>query len=113
MALKNDAGRILGAIKQVPGVASVTRGWPKQGAKLPCVLVGLAADVAEDYRDDEEYLTSLEYDVRIFSRTSDDSDAVSDGVDDAMRGLGYRRTLRYEDYGEDIRMVVLRYKGLF
>lgn len=113
MALKNDAGRILGALKQVPGVASVTRGWPKQSAKLPCVLVGLAADVAEDYRDDEEYLTSLEYDVRIFSRTSDDSDAVSDGVDDAMRRLGYRRTLRYEDYGEDIRMVVLRYKQVF
>ena len=113
MALKNDAGRILTALREVPDVASVTRGWPRQDAKLPCVLVGLAADAAEDYRDDEEYLTSLEYDVRIFSRTSDDSDAVSDAVDDAMRALGYRRGMRYEDYGEDIRMVVLRYKQYF
>lgn len=110
--LHNDAPRIMAAMETVPGVASVTRGWPKKTAKLPCVLVTLASGVAEDYRDDVEYLTELAYDVRIFARTAEQSDAVASAADDQMKALGYTRGLYYEEYGEDMRMIVLRYSKL-
>lgn len=110
MTLKDDAPRILDALRQVEGI-TVTTAWPKEEPTRPVVLLTLAGDTPADHRDDQEYLTELEYYVRVFAAKAADMRRICAAVQDAMEALGYRRTFRWEEPGEDggWRQTALRY----
>ena len=96
----NEADRISVALSQIDGIASVTRGWPKQSALLPCAVVRLEEQGAADMRDGAEYLTRTVYGVRIFASTLSACDALKAPVAAAMEALGYTLQRAAEADGE-------------
>lgn len=96
----NEAVRIAEAMAQIAGVASVTRGWPKQTAKLPCVAIGLEEQSVADTRDNAVYLTRTIYLLRIFAATTGVCDALNEPVSGAMEALGYTLVRTLEADGE-------------
>lgn len=96
----NETDRIAEALAQIAGIASVTRGWPKQTAKLPCVAVTLTERSAVDTRDNEAYLTKQVYLLRIFAQTMGACDALKDGLTAAMVTLHYSLKSVQEADGE-------------
>lgn len=106
MALTNEAEQIAVALGEGIGeLAAVTRGWPKSLATLPCAAVLLAGETPEDYRDNAEYLTELEYYVHIFCASMAACDRIGAAVDVLMQQMGYTRTFAYEDNGETCHLV--------
>ena len=97
----------LGAIE---GVRSVTRGWPRQFDRLPCVAVSKASDTTVDVRDDREYAAELEYYIRVFARRTKEADTLAEAVDAQMEALGYTRTFSYDGDEPDVRVAALRYR---
>ncbi|MBN1778449.1 MAG: hypothetical protein JW811_10045 [Clostridiales bacterium] len=85
----NETDRIAEALAQVAGVATVTRGWPKQTAKLPCVALQLKERSAVDTRDNEVYLTKHVYLLRVFAQTMGACDALKADITGAMEALHY------------------------
>ena len=85
----NETDRIAEALAQIAGVAAVTRGWPKQSAKLPCVAVQLKERSAVDTRDNEAYLTRQVYLLRVFAKTMSACDALKADITSAMEALRY------------------------
>lgn len=85
----NETNTIAEALAQIAGIASVTRGWPKQAAKLPCVAIALEDQSAADTRDNAVYLTRHEYALHIFAQTMGACDALKDAIVSAMEALGY------------------------
>jgi len=85
----NETDTIARALAQIAGVASVTRGWPKQTAKLPCVALQLKERSAVDTRDNEVYLTKHVYLLRVFAQTMGGCDALREDIIAAMGALGY------------------------
>lgn len=111
MALKNDALAICRALEVIEPVNTITRGWPKSFESLPTLAVSEAGNTPAEFRDDDVYLDELVYDVRIFSNSSAQKDAIAPSVDEIMtRELGYQRILVYDDDGADVRMKVMRYR---
>lgn len=98
------------ALRAIPGVKSVVRGWPKAAEKLPCIAVNLAEESVRDYRDDARYLMEVEYYIRLFTAQAIQADALRDAIDDAMLGLGYRLTLAWDDDSDQIRLSLFRYR---
>jgi hypothetical protein len=96
----NETSRVAEALAQIPGVALVTRGWPSQTAKLPCLAVTLEDERPADMRDDAVYLTRRSYTVRVFAASAETCDALGDGVTDAMEALGYTLERALEAEGE-------------
>jgi len=99
----------------ISGVKAVFPDWPETWQELPCVAVTESANQSAEYRDDEEYITELEYYVRVFARISEDRAAVSSAVDDTMRTLGYKRTFAWEEPGNEggVRQKAIRYRKYF
>ena len=85
----NESGTIAEALAQIAGVASVTRGWPRQTAALPCIAVGLDDQSTADTRDNAAYITQHTYSVRVFAQTMSGCDALQEAVADTMTALGY------------------------
>lgn len=109
MALKDDKPRILAELAKIEGVKQALSAWPKDWGKLPCVVVSLASNQPVEYRDDREYVTELEYYVRVFAAKEAERADVASKVDDAMLSLGYTRGMHYEEDGEGIRQMAMRY----
>lgn len=105
----NEAARIIDALKQIPGL-TVTRGWPKSFAKLPCAAVALASDAIADRRDDIRYLTELEYYLRLFGDNQLQVDTALPQINAAMEQLGYERSFLWEESDGEIRQICLRYR---
>lgn len=108
--IHNEAEAIKARLMGVEGVRSVTRGWPKGFADLPCIAITKAADTPIERRDDQEYLAELEYYVRIFGDKISQVDDLAPLVDAAMEEMGYTRTFSYDDDGDDVRMQAMRYR---
>lgn len=109
MRLKDDTPRILEALRHVEGV-TVTTSWPGAPAGEPTVLVTLAGDRGTDRRDDREYLTEMEYYVRVFAAKAAGMRRVCAAVHEAMEALGYERVFRWEESGDGFRQTALRYR---
>lgn len=110
MALSHEIEPLMAALRTVPGVQSVVRGWPKAKEKLPCIAVNLASEVVLDYRDDRRYLMEVEFYLRLFTAQATQADALRDAIDDLMLSQGYELTMAYDDDSEQIRMSVFRYR---
>ena len=65
---------------------------------------------AADSRDDGEYLTRLEWYVRVFARKESEQWALCGGVEEAMARLGYRRTFHWEEGMADVRHTAYRFE---
>lgn len=102
----NDADRIAGALSQIAGIASVTRGWPKQTALLPCAAVRLEEQGPADVRDGMEYLTRSVYTIRLFAAVSGACDALRAPVAAAMEALGYTLERAAEADGETAQLIL-------
>ncbi len=102
----NETEIIAQALAQVGGIASVTRGWPKQTAKWPCVAVTLKEKSAADTRDDDVYLTRHVYLLRVFAQTSGGCDALREPVAAAMEALGYTLSHAQEKDGETAQLLM-------
>ena len=98
------------ALKAIPNVKLVDTKWPEQFKTTPCIIFNLAGETGEDFRDDKEYLTELEWYVRVFAAKEADLWAIADAAKEAMEGLGYVRTFRWEEPGTGIRQVAIRMK---
>lgn len=85
----NETDRIIQAVAAIEGVRSVTRGWPKQDAQLPCVALQLLERSAADTRDNDVYLTRSRYLIRVFGPTLSACDALKDEIVSAMGALHY------------------------
>lgn len=110
MAIHNEAEKIKTRLIGISGVKSVTRGWPKDFANLPCIAISKAADTPKDFRDDREYVAELEYYIRIFTERASAADAIAEAVDAAMEEMGYARTFSYDDDESEVRIAALRYR---
>lgn len=105
----DETPRITAALEQIEGLRVATA-WPKECPEEPVALVTLAGERAAARRDDREYLTEMEYYVRVFTASSGDMRRLCAAVDEALEGLGYARTLRWEEDGEGWRQTAARYK---
>ncbi len=85
----NETDRIIQAIAAIETVQSVTRGWPRQDAQLPCVALQLLERSAVDTRDNDAYLTRSRYLLRVFGQTLSACDALKDEITAAMAALHY------------------------
>jgi hypothetical protein len=96
----NEAAHIAQTLAQIEGIGSVTRGWPKQTAKLPCAAVGLDDESAADTRDNAVYLVQRVYGIRVFAATMSACDAIGESITAAMEALGYTMSRTQEIDGE-------------
>jgi hypothetical protein len=108
--VRNEAEAIATALGEIPGIALVTRGWPTDFARIPCLSVQLLTEIPADSRDDDEYLTELEYYIHIFCNTMKECDTFTPIVDAEMKSLGYTRTHAYEDNAPGAAHLVRRYR---
>ena len=108
--VKQELDAIKDVLKALPGVRLVCTGWPQTFDTLPCVLVQLAGEDGADRRDDGEYLTRLEWYVRVFSRKESEQCALCDLVEEAMEQLGYRRTFRWEEGMTELHHTAYRFE---
>lgn len=110
MAYKNHAEEILDIVEAISQVKSVTRGWPADFSKLPCIAVSEAGNAPERYYADKEYLSKVEYYVRIFSKNTSLSDTIAAQVDALLTEQDWERTFAYEDDNPEVRQKIMRYK---
>jgi|GEM_PF-3472979 len=103
----NESTNIATALAQIPGVAAVTRGWPKQNARLPCITVRLAEERTADTRDNAAYLTRCRYSVWVFAAMMSTCDALREAVVSAMEMLGYTLERVMETDGETAQQTLL------
>lgn len=106
----SEAQTIADALAQIAGVGSVTRGWPRQTAVLPCIAVGLEDQSAADTRDNAAYLTRHTYGVRIFAPTMDGCEALRQAVTGAMEVIGYALERAGEIDGETAQLKMTFYR---
>jgi len=110
MALHDDKPRIIAALTGIPGLARALPAWPGDGTAFPCIVVSEAANKPADHRDDRERVTELEYYVRVFANGAAEQSQIASAADDIMQGLGYSRTMAWEDDSAQARQKVMRYR---
>lgn len=108
--VREELEAVKDALKAQQGVRLVCTSWPKTFDTLPCVLILTAGEEAGDFRDDGEYLTRLEWYVRVFSRKESEQCALCDLVEEAMEQLGYRRTFRWEEGMTELHHTAYRFE---
>ncbi len=102
---------VIGPVLQaIPGVKCVTSDWPEAWKNLPSITINEASNLPAVEYGDREYATELEYYIRVWSRTGAEKAAIASLVDDAMTGLGYERTMAYDDDNADVRQKAMRYR---
>ena len=102
--------KVKAVLETIPGIKAFETKWPDKFNTLPCIVLTLASERGVDRRDDEEYLTEIEWYVRTFAAKEADLQAVSKAAGAAMRALGYERTLLWEQTEGNVRQVVARYQ---
>jgi len=109
MALYTEIPLLIGLFQAIEGVARVTEGWPLDFKKLPCIAIEEASNIPARFADDAEYMTEIEYYIRVFTLKSEERRTMADAVDDIMTGQGYTRSFAYDSNEPDIRYKALRY----
>ena len=99
-----EADRIGGALAAISSIKCITRGWPAalDSQTLPCVVVQKAGERGVDVRDNREYITELEYYIRVFAATAPQADQVSAAVLQTMEALGYERVFAWEEFTQEV-----------
>ena len=108
--LKDDGQRIVETLQAMEGIQFVTTMRPSTFDTLPCVLVTLAGERGIDWRDGEEFLTEVEYLIRVFTSSEEEMRTVCAAVFDTMIELGYTRVLRWEEDEMGMRQTAFRFK---
>ncbi len=113
MSFVSEADRIGKALAMVEGVKCVTRGWPSAMDEdtLPCIVVQKAGERGADSRDNREYLTEVEYYIRIFARKAGSVDAIAKAAQRELEDLGYERVFTWEAFDGDICRVDMRVRA--
>lgn len=111
MTQTNDIERVVAALSALSGVRRVTRGWPCQRSAdtLPCIAVQKTGESGAGWRDDSEYLTKLEYTVRVFAALPEQADALSADAAQAMQALGYSRQFAWEETDGRVHQRLIRF----
>ena len=112
MSEQNETQRVLSALSALEGLRRVTRGWPSQPMEeaLPCAVVQKTGESGVGWRDDLEYLTRLEYTVRVFAALPAQADTLAAGVKSAMEALGYRRVFGWEESDGRVHLRAMRFE---
>lgn len=108
--MEEELTAVKATLKQLKGVKRVVTAWPKDFAVLPCLVVQLAGERPADYRDNREYLTEVEWYVRVFSGSERMHYALCEAVRERMEALGYVRTFRWEEGGAEVWHTAFRFK---
>jgi len=108
--LIDDKPRIIRALSGIPGLARALPAWPDDWAALPCIVVSEAASRPVDYRDGVAWITEAEYCLRVFANRAAERADVASAADEAMRALGYERTMVWDDDREGTKHKAMRYK---
>lgn len=108
--LHDDKARIRAELLLIPGVARALLSWPEDWEQLPTIVISEASNRPWDNRDDQEYITELEYYIRVFADKASEIVEISSAVDDKMVELGYERHMTYEDDSAEVRQKALRYR---
>jgi len=96
MALRDDKPRVIEALRTLPDVKAVLDAWPERVSVLPTIIVEEARNSPADRRDDREYLTRLEYYIRIFTKHAKERSSLASAADDLLLTLGYERNFNHE-----------------
>lgn len=109
-AVNQELERVRQALGGIPTVKQVATSWPKALEATPLILLLQAGESAEDYRDDGEYLTEVEWYVRVFCKREEQQRSICGAVYDTMTALGYVRTFRWDESAADVRQTVFRFQ---
>lgn len=109
MTMEAEKNAVRTALKTIPGVKQVYTAWPKTFDATPCILIQLAGELPADFRDDSEYLTELEWYVRVFAKKEADMGPICAVLRPTMEAIGYRRTFAADVGGEDIHQTLYRF----
>lgn len=109
---ETELAAIKAALRSIQSVKLVSTTWPKNFATLPCLVVQLSGESPADYRDNREYLTELEWYVRVFSGSERAHYALCDAVRERLEALGYSRTFRWDEGGAEVWHTAFRFKKM-
>lgn len=101
--------RVKAALRALSGVTVVATNWITANDALPCIVLLLASEEAADHRDDTEYLTEVEWYVRVFGTKEAPHRALCARMRAAMEGLGYKRTFCWDEGAATMRQTVYRF----
>jgi hypothetical protein len=110
MALHDDKPRVIEALRTIKDVKAVLDAWPEKVADLPTIIVEEARNMPASHGDDREYLTQLEYYIRIFTKQPKQRSIIASQVEVRMLALGYSRSLAHESGASGERVKHMRYK---
>lgn len=110
MPLVDEIPVIKPVLQAIPGVQRVTSEWPQDWKVMPCITITEASNLPAVRYGDRERITELEYYIRIWGRTGAEVVSIASLVDDVMAGLGYERTMAYDDDSADVRQKAMRYR---
>lgn len=110
MALYSEIDTLKPLLESIDGVKRVTEGWPNDFNTLPCVALDEAANLIHSTRDDVEYTTTLEYNLRVFGYDASVNRRIASDADTVMVAQGYLRTFKGDSNTEDTRQCVSRYQ---
>lgn len=110
MPLHDDKPRIIASLKKIPGISNVVPAFPREFTKRPIIAITEAANRPVQFRDDREYLTQLQYMVRVFAHTEEEISRISSHVEDIMTiTLDYVRVGCWQDDSGQTRQRVITY----
>ena len=105
----SDRKTIKNALKDIPGLGSISGSWPTAKSKFPAIVIGLASRQNTDRRDDQAYMVEIEYYVRIFAYDADTVDDLFDAVKTRMEAIGWELTYSFEQNAEGALQMITRY----
>lgn len=113
MGFISESDQIAEVLTSIDGVKCITRGWPSvmDRETLPCIIVQKAGERGAGRRDDQEYLTEIEYYIRVFARVGAEADRVAAAAQACLLSLGYERVFGWEEFTEDICRVDMRVRA--
>ncbi len=112
MQQQNETERVLLALAGIEGVARVSRGGsalPEDEA-LPCIIARKTQERGALSADDREYMTMLEYTVKVFARLVSQADELAGEASRVMEALGYRRVLSWEETDGKVHQRLFRFR---
>lgn len=112
MAFESEADRVVRALGAVEGLDGVWRSYPEEPGdmELPYIVVEKADERGIDFRDGKEYLTEIEFYVRVFAPSPSQADAIAHEARLCLEEIGYRRVQEWEDLHAQPRQMVARYR---
>ncbi|NLO84097.1 MAG: hypothetical protein GX096_01505 [Clostridiales bacterium] len=107
--IRTELEQIKAVLSAIDGVTLVSTTWPASMDTLPAIIIRLAGESAADQRDDSEYLTRMQWYVHVFAPKEKALMDISSLAHKAMEGIGYTRTLRWDDHTDGAAQVVFRF----